>query len=113
MYSFNWRCANVLHEVYKMFELGQKHTVDVVKSVAPATGELSLLRGTAQLTSGPDRVATLTKLGGCVVIAINAEGAILIKGTESIVRKPAYKSQFDDYPQEWLCKPVDPTVRRR
>lgn len=104
---------HVLYDVYKMFEVGQKLTVDVVKSVAPATGELSLLRGTAQLTSGPDRVATITKLRGCVVIAINAEGAILIKGTESIVRKPAYKSQIDNYPQEWLCKPVDPTVRRR
>ena len=96
-----------------MFALGQKLTVDVAKSVAPATGELSLRRGTAQLTIGPERVATITKLGECVVIAINLEGAILIKGTESILRKPAYKSQFDEYPQEWLCKPVDPTVRRR
>ena len=103
----------MLYDVYKMFELGQKLTVDVAKSVAPATGELSLRRGTAQLTIGPDRVATITKLSGCTVTAINSEGAILIKGTECIMRKPAYKSQFDDYAQEWLCKPVDPTVRRR
>ena len=54
-----------------------------------------------------------TKLESCTVTAINGEGAILIKGTERISRKPAYKAQFDDYPQEWLCKPVDPTVRRR
>ena len=103
----------MLYDVYKMFELGQKLTVDVAKSVAPVTGELSLRRGIAQLTMGPDRVATTTKLERCTVTAINGEGAILIKGTENIICKPTYKSQFDAYPQEWLCKPVDPTVRRR
>ena len=103
----------MLYDVYRMFELGRKLTVDQAKAAAPATGELRLLRGTARLTIGPDHVDTLTKLGSCTVAAINAEGAILIKGTESIIRKPSYKAQFDNYPQEWLCKPVDPTVRRR
>ncbi len=41
---------------------------------------------------GPDRAATLAKLSGCTVMATNAEGALLIKGAESIIRKPAYKA---------------------
>ena len=113
MYSTPSLFAIVLYDVYTLFLLGHKRSLPEVRAIAPSTGELRLRHATAELTTGPERVAVITQLGRCAVKAINAEGTLLITGSERILAKPVYKKQFDDYPQGWLCKPVDPTVRRR
>lgn len=113
----------MLYDVYRMFNEGRKLSIDEVKGRAPVTGQLTI--GTIRRTPGapPVRMATLSggeynggllpSLDDCIVAKFNKAGELLIIGIEVVIRKATYKGQNDPYPQQWLCKPVDPKVVRR
>ena len=113
----------MLYDVYRMFKEGQKLSIDQVKGSAPITGQLSIgtIRRTraatpmrmATLSGGAHNAGLLPSLDDCIVAKFSKEGEMLVIGTETIIRKPSYKGQNDTYPQQWLCKPVDPKVERR
>jgi hypothetical protein len=113
----------MLFDVYRMFKLGQKLSVDEVKGSAPVTGQLriSTIRRSqsgpplrmASLSGGEHNAGLLPSLTDCIVTKLTDSGEMLIIGTEVLIRKPVYKAQNDAYPQQWLCKPVDPKVVRR
>lgn len=111
------------YDVFRLFRQGVKLSAEEAKAVAPVTGELTI--GTIRNPPGsaPRRIASLIggtysaglirRLDDCVVAKFNAKGEMIIVGSETIIRKPVYKDQSDMYPQQWVCKPVDPTIRRR
>lgn len=113
----------MLYDVFRMFREGQKLSIEAVKGSAPVTGQLTIgtIRRTpggppmrmARLCGGEHNAGLLPWLDDCVVAKFTEGGEMLIIGTETIIRMPTYKAQNDTYPQQWLCKPVDPKVVRR